>query len=101
MAHRYPAPICRRRPKPTCARHTSDRTRKRADNAGPFYFTESKNRAALAVAEGLVQQAITQRANSMGTDMGFGGAGLLGQKAFLIDQLNAMDFDMTRQPKQS
>jgi hypothetical protein len=60
-----------------------------------------KNRAALAVAEGLVQQAITQRANSMGTDMGFGGAGLLGQKAFLIDQLNAMDFDMTRQPKQS
>ena len=60
-----------------------------------------KNRSALAVAEGLVQQAITQRANSMGTDMGFGGAGLLGQKAFLIDQLNAMDFDMTRQPKQS
>ena len=60
-----------------------------------------KNRAALAVAEGLVQQAITQRANSMGTDMGFGGAGLLGQKAFLIDKLNAMDFDMTRQPKQS
>ena len=60
-----------------------------------------KNRAALSVAEGLVQQAITQRANSMGTDMGFGGAGLLGQKAFLIDKLNAMDFDMTRQPKQS
>tara|TARA_R100001591_G_C4347342_1_gene182270 strand:- start:522 stop:1913 length:1392 start_codon:yes stop_codon:yes gene_type:complete len=60
-----------------------------------------KNRAKMNAMRDMVQVAIADAANSMGTDTGFGGSGLLGQKAFLIEKLNAMEFDMTRQPKQT
>ena len=60
-----------------------------------------KNRAKMNAMRDMVQVAVADAANSMGTDTGFGGSGLLGQKAFLIEKLNAMEFDMTRQPKQT